>query len=1289
MGCTPSHRVTANPTGEWGSIPLNKGILPVDPVSEGTSVQLLIKGSSSCDIDNLCHGVTQGKDHFLKSTSDEDQNFNSHSSSEDPSFPEFEQEEKDVDRLVSETEIAVSELTESCRYGAETKKIKKQNSCKSPKTVLEYKNEKQNPKRGKKQKNSRQGKQDRHCKTKDKSCATRCEEEKVDFPDLLVKAHQNTYAYLNPNLSKYEVILCIAHQATETQLILQQMVSFLSLRFDEINHHLEEITKDGEDLLKEVGGNLSWPADKGNPKKQPDLLQQLLQYTVNKMQLLNGTVASLTSDVLQESCSFLQSAGSSLEEKLKAKQGFDERLLRTINLLEASIVGSSPYPDDRTLYSEDSGIGVDSESVKDLNVLDKQGVHASCDSCSCHQSLNETTGKRTAPGRKQQWMSTSVNATTRSHDCAVESHFKDIFDPPAHSKDAISSKIVTGSGDSVLQHQNIDIRIPLNSMHSTISHEDECEECESTETSSTSEDNEDDSFSEEESDSVSEKEKEALPKRPTAAPASKGMKLRLSTKRMESPEKEEIILKMKDAISEKIKFVPAKAEKREWSEDENGRATQGQRPSTATRSRKTKAKQRRSRSAESLRSHAEEDPTLLELQRTQKDLDKKLEMFHTHNENKEAKHKLTSTNRKEQPKLQDHEHVTHRSATNKLKASLAKNFSILPNQDKVPLLRQDQNAIREKPDGKKSKKLAITTMFSPEQISSIDNVPPGTQQVNSVVCTPPRKSVKKLIETFSPGEGLMKPISRRTLGPIKCIQKFGLPSITPNLPLPRGLLPLNQKHRISPMGDVNGPMNPVQCAFGPVAEPVLPSENDTNQEIDEDYIEKLPPPPPEMLVGLSSDSTESAEGTRTENSYSEIANKPTKMTEHCATKKFSQVSQRIKTSLFSLDLLPSKNRNSPNFIGNKTSKSTVDSTPRRCSLELNSTDLSETSFASHGDYEMKEAAALYRQNHKIIPLQNPKEIPEQNESDTANKECKAPLALAQRQSSADSVGKSEKTTGFVRRVSLARTSSSSPPSEKRLPSPPIRHRHIRQAFSPVVQRQPSPPASPKATSPPTQRKMPSPPSQQKLASPPMGRKQLSPPTHRKVLSPPSHRREPSPPPFSTTPSPPISPSRLHKGLQNNLDSGNEQQPPSPKIVSNAHSIFCPAISSLFEAKPPLLPSSSTTDAILRGHPEISAQRNNTEPKQYGEQQKKMVFNVANPQSFVRRSFSDRRPGCPFPLPLFTSAASEPVLSQTSMEEKPKKDGDPWNSTCSSEVKGTGKSSSHLDLYIVGQGLQKD
>lgn len=1230
MGCTPSHSDIANHNAEHGIKPLIKGILPVDLGGESFSLPLLIRSSSSHISDDSCQEETHAKVNCLKNASEKDKHVNFHSSSEDTSFPELDQEEKEIERTISEAEVAITGLTENQKHTAENAKVHEQNSSESKEIgfALEEKNEnddKQNPKKAKKQKTGRQGKQGRHCKTKEKPSPPICKDEKkVDFPDQLVKAHQNAYAYLNPNLSKYEAILCMANQATETQLILQQMVSFLLFRFDEINHLLEEIAQDGDDLLKDVGGNLAWPPGKGNPKEQPDLLQQLLQYTVNKMQLLNATVSSLTSDALQESCSFLQSASISLEEKLKAKQGFDERLLRTIKLLEASAVGSShPHSDDMTLYSEDSGIGIDSESVKDLNFLDKQGIQTHCDSC-----LHDHSPQNQARIAENHRVCTSAYATTRSHDCALEKHFKDIFYPPPYTKNVKSSSGVVPES----QQQNI---AESPSLTSVLSGDIHCfKECESTNASSTNEDSDDNDVSEGEGDNISEKGMDAFPPSPPAAASSKR---KLSTKLIENPENEEIILKMKDAISEKIKFVPDKSEKKEWMEDETGRGLA--RPSTGTRSKKTQGKQKRSKSEESLRNHTE-DPTLLELQRTQKGLNKRLEKFYTLNGNRELNDKLVPLNSKKPSSSQFVECVTHRS-TSKLKASLAKNFNILPNQDKVPLLRHGQ---KQQPDERTCRKPVMITTSSQCTTSRKENEPPGTQTLNSVGCAPPRKSVKKLIETFSPAGGLAKPANLRTLGPIKCIRKFGLPSLTATLP--RGLVPLNQKHRVSPVGDLS---HPTGHTFGTSDPPA--SGSDTDEEEEEEHTENLPLPPPEMLLGISFDSTESSEGIKSEGSYSDIAKMPAKANERCTTKKSSQVSQRMKASLCSIDLLPSKNRHSPNLMANKMLKNAgVDAIPKKYSWDLKSAHLSEynqeSPFGSQKDHEMKEAAALYKQSHKIIPLQNSKEMPDQNGSDQGSKEGRTPLTVPQKQSSPESLGRSEKTAGFVRRVSPARTPPSSPPGEKRLPSPPLNQRHTHQTFPPTTHRQPSPPAGPRTSSPPTQRKLPSPPTQQNLSSPPVGRKQQSPSTRCKVSSPPAHRRDASPPLFPATPSPPVSPSQTHKGLQNHSDSKDEQQPAaSPKIVTNARSIFCPATSSLFEAKPPL--PLSTPEAVM-GHPEapVFARRNSTQLKHHGDEPRRMTLSAANPQPFVRRCFSDRRPGFQLPLPLFASAGSEPVLSQT-------------------------------------------
>ncbi|KAJ7340984.1 hypothetical protein JRQ81_004320 [Phrynocephalus forsythii] len=1229
MGCTPSRSDIANHHAQHG-------VMPAGLEGGGFSLPLLIKSSSSFDTEEFCQEETQVKDNLLGNASDEEKHFSFNSSSEDPSLPELDQDKRESERTVSENEVAITEMVESDKQKEAGSKIKKQDSCASEKNsvTLEDKNEsseKQNPKKGKRQKSNRQGKQGRHLKTKEKlTPPAHVAEKKVDFPDLLVKAHQNAYAYLNPNLSKYEVILCMANQATETQLIMQQMVSFLLFRFDEINHLLEEIAQDGEYLLKEVGGHLAWPAGKGNSKEQPDLLQQLLQYTVNKMQVLNGTVASLTSDALQDSCSFLHSAGSNLEEKLKAKHAFDERLLKIIKLLEASALGPNhAHPEDMTLYSEDSGIGIDSESVKDLNFIDKQGMHTDFDSCPyVHQSLCQM---RTS--EENQGSCHSTFTTSRSHVCALERQFKDIFYPPAHTKNVKpSSDLIREKRATHPYHQNISKAPSLHSVHCGTTHEDDCfKECESLNVSSASEDS-DSRCSEEESDSGS-----------LSAPTDCKQ---ISNKRRESPENEEIILKMKDAISEKIKFVPAKSGKKEWVEEDTGKGSL--RPRTAARSQKPHKKEKRSRSEESLRSHGE-DPTLLELQRTQKGLSKRLEMFYTLCGEKDT---LMSLNLKEPSNLQDSEHVTHRSSTNKLKASLAKNFNILPNQDSVPLFRQDQNAIRQPPDERKGRKCIRMTPSSMDPASRKENEPPETQKLNHVDCVPPRKSVKKLIETFSPMDGLVKPSGLRTLGPIKCVRKFGLPSITPNL-LPRGLVPLNHKHRISPLGDINcRDFSLSHCSLGAAGSPIPAREIEGNEDSDEDDMENLPPPPPEMLVDTSPDSNASSEGAEKERKDLGITSNTAKKNECCTSQKSIQISARMKASLCSMDLLPSKNLSGPNLIASKTTKNTDgDATPRKHSFELESAPdcYQESPLASKKDQEMEEATVeLHKQSHKIIPLQNLTEMPEENGNNPESKECPAPFAVSKKKSSPDAFRKNEKTTNVFRRVSPSRTPPASPPSERKLPSTSQHRRHFKQASVSTASRQPSPPSNSRVPSPPAERKLPSLPIQQNLSSPPTTRKQQNPPIRRKLSSPQAYHKEASPPPFSTTPSPPTSPSWLHKGLQSKMDSGDEQQPASPKIVSNARSIFYPATASLFEAKPVLPPSSFATEALAY-HPEVIltafARRSSAQLEQCGNQQKRMAYSATNPQPFVRRSSSDRRPGLQIPVPLFAPSGSEPVLTQ--------------------------------------------
>ncbi|XP_027746581.1 photoreceptor cilium actin regulator [Empidonax traillii] len=1301
MGCTPSHNEIASTASRSGLNALNKpkSVLPIDPRDKG--IPLLVKGSSSYNIDEL-HQRNEHLEEEEDKLSEQDNSDNLQSSSKAHSDSQIPREDKKIERTATDAEVVMSELIESQKHITESIQIRKQTSCDSEAAafIWDDKNEsnaKQIPKKGKKAKN-KLAKQGRPSKSKEKSILAPCEaEKKVDFPEPLVKAHQSAYAYLNPNLSKYETILHMASQATQTQLFLQQMISFLVFRFDEINQLLEEIANDGENLLKDVSGNLAWPAEKGDLKEHPDLLQQLLQYTVNKMQLVSGMLASLTSNALQETCSYLQSAASNLEGKLKAKQSFDEHLLRIVRLLEASTVGcSQSHGEDRTLCSEDSGIGVDSESLKEFSALSQPGGQQS-DSYG-HGPLSQKHA-RTVGCMKDGIVSPD---TAASRDCGLErhfKHFKGIFHSSVQNKEVTSSQDGVPEGTSTMpQYASLSKSHSYNSFQSDSTQESEhFKICESRDFLSDEEDDDDDddegsTLGEDDDDtSSSEMGKDGLPRRPQSSPAITDSTHRHSIKRAENADTEEIILKMKDAISEKIKFVPAKSRRKEWTEDENGRAVLAKRPSTATGSQKTFGKQRRSRSEESLRSQAE-DPTLLELQRTQKELSKRLKMFYR----KDTASNSELWKARTAAYLQN-EQIISRSSR-KLKAGLSKNFSILPNQDKVPLFTFDQNPDHQL-DAKRAEKPLNATMPTQEMSGGKENEPPGAQTLSGSSCVP-RQSVKKLIETFSPTDNLVKAAPLRSLGPIRCIRKFGLPVGPASIPFQRGLAPLNLKHRISPVEDTNPSNTNVASSSFPNAFPPAPpaqlGKTDMKEETDEDT-ENLPPPPPEMLRDTSFENlSEPEETARTEENSSEDAKKPTKTEFH--TNKRPQVSPKMKASLQSIDLLPSKNIGGPSAMTNKGLKITRSGDEKlpRYSLELNPTNVRIPSQEEILETQRKEAADLYKQTHKIIPLQNPSGISKPHSDSSESKEPNSPATSvpSQKHSSPDSLGRNEKGSPFSRRVSPTRIPPSSP-TEKRIFSPPAHHRHSLQAFSnvqpnsPTTQRKPSPPSSPRMPSPPpSQKKMPSPPPQRKSLNPPVGHKQSSPAPHHLGGSPAS-RRDASPPPFLTTPSPPASPSRSYKGPRTGLDAGDEHRLPSSKRASNVRSIFCPATSSLFEARPPMAPTKTTAEVTSQPEASSHSQKSSLLFRQPGDRTRKLSLTTDNPQPFVRRSFSDRRPGVQFHPPAFLTAGSEPALHQASLEESPRKASDCWNNSCAPEIKDSNRSASHPDLYIVGQGLQRD
>ncbi|XP_075451542.1 photoreceptor cilium actin regulator [Ascaphus truei] len=1272
MGCSPSHGGIIHSIAKNAANPLkrNKAILPPSQDNSGFAIPLLGRNSSCYDPDGESNaGIVRQKDHLQEKDQKpyhQDRSVsNIHNGpNKNVSLPEDHRKEETPTNL----DKAMASLS-SQKFTTERIPVRKHSSTGSEQEPGCGLQQESNPRKGKKSKSQRILKQGRRAKAREKQIAFCETEKKVDFPELLVKAHQNAYAYLNPNLSKYEAIIFMTNQATQTQLFMQQMISFMALRFDEINQRLEEIADDGEIFLKEVGDNLAWPLGKGDPTEQPDLLQQLLQYTVNKMQTLNGTVASLTSNALQETCSYLQSAATNLQEKLKVKELFDERLLRTITLLEAASVGSpQSHPNDRTLYSEDSGIGGDNESIKECRSPDKLGRQRSCDS----------SGQISLGGNQEIASQREQIAKTMTGDLAAEMNCKDVFDPRTNKKENMKCSSTAQSGNSTVpRHSSLADSLSMNSLDSsTTLEQDSINDLGSTDSTAS-----DDSYDEgEDNRSLS----VTLPQRPLTSPAGTSA-YKHSSKWLENPENELMTLKIKEAISEKIKFVPGKSSNNVWTREE-GAKSDLRRPSTATGSNRGSSTHRRSRSAESLRSQSE-DPTLLELQRTQKELSKKLDKLYMCNGNK---NKETQQNTNVKSFVHKKDSHSLNSSTNKLKACLDKSFHILPSQDR----RYDHNIAS---DLKHNKSIALGTTLSTPNVKREEKWTLAERKLESVNVSP-RQSVRKLIETFSPLEDSINHTNVKSLGPLRCIRKFGVPVLPPTMLAFRGLEPLNHKHHILPIGDGNTAnintfpsklITTLPSAVSPDMTTIY-----TNEEGTEDF-EYLPPPPMEILMDDSFNLLRSDEHERRTEATSPEQSLLSARSESCTMRK-TATSQKIKASLNAIDLLPSKN-STGGYMSVDTSfrKQEQPSTLRKYSLEsdhqLASCRERERGFEIQRKHEIEQAAHLYKQSHKIIPLQNPSEVTKSSNDGEIKEPCIDVLSLLkQKQGSSPSQRRNEKFPAAIRRISPTRVTAPSPPSEKRLTSPPANRAMIQthsrvQTSPPPLQKKASSTGNPKVPSPPAQRKLPSPPSQRKLPSPPQIRRQPSPPSQRRLPSPPSSRREPSPP-LHCTSSPPVSPSFPHKGLRR---SSNEQQP-SSKMIGNAQSIFCPSSSSLFEAKSPSPPGTSSTE-VVSSQVTAPVLRNSFSSRQYGDQQRRFAMSAANPQPFVRRCFSDRRPRVQLRLPVSTSdsATSDPALQPAGAEESARKDSEHWNSQCLAELKVTSQAASHPELCVVGLGFQKD
>ncbi|XP_058406654.1 photoreceptor cilium actin regulator [Diceros bicornis minor] len=1183
---------------------------------------------------------------------------------------------KDVEGLIPETETSPSQLNKLHSHMAKDIPFKTQTHRSQGADFSgeesEESNSQETSKWERKPKCHRSGKQGHCCQTIFPAPRS---EDKIDFPEPLVKAHQHAYAYLHSCLSKYEAILCVTHRATQTQELLQPMVSFLLQCFDEVNQLLGEISKDGEVLLQEVREDLAWPLKQGEPQEQPDLLQQLLQYTVSKLQVLRGTVASLTSGVLEGSGSYLHSTASHLGHKLSTKRGVDERLLRALGQLESLASDhTDPGAQGLPLCSEDSGIGADNESVQLADKLSKQ---ASWD-------------LGPEPAEWKPVISPTVEARLLGH-AWQQSPFQMGPDGPQDcplSRPPTAKVQPAAQGGAGSPHpsstENTTSR-PIGRGKSTL------RDCLGTENSvevyppKGSRLMDTPSLSEGE-DSSPEEEEDTSHLRPRSSPSGQESTFQL----LRSPQAQEMILKMKEAISERIKFVPVPSGHQDWAEEEERRTAVPPRPSTVSGSRRAPERQRRSQSEGCLKSHME-DPTLQELRRVQRDLSQRLEAFYALAARRQGQSKGQVLHpRAAAGRPHNNYRVTPSNTISKLKASLTKNFSILPSQDKSILQKCSPRPESEQPWQGKAEGLP-NAIPSGERASEA----PGAEDWNFRGHAT-RTSVKKLIETFSATESL------RTLGDSKdsglnsCLRKWGVPIMPPRFPIYRGLAPLYPKPQISPAaGRDSLKVGPGWRPLAPVFPPLLTAEASKSEDLNcenEEGPEHLPPPPLEILMDKSFTSLEPPESSNLARSSLEGTHVPGLGKPSPARRTWA--SSKLRASMDPTHLLPSKSTatlTGPRSAGPGSSRSGWNT--RKLTLDLNHPPATGQNPEVEGSRAQSQAradraASLSKHPQKVVSWHHSSHTSGQTRTSEPSlarpiRGPRSPEALRQSQ---------ERSPPVVKKASPTRAHWT-PRADKSHPSLPSCHRPA-QPSVPSVHGSPSPPlsplASPRVLSPPTAKKGASPPPQHKLPSPPL----VSPPAQHKVSSPPTQRTEASSPASGPSLSPPASHSQELKETKDSEDSWAT----TAKAPRNTCSIFCPATSSLFEAKSPfstahpLSPPSLPPEAGGSCGTPTGCWRSSSGPQPRADSQRGMALCALNPQPFVRRTASDRRPGVRLHLPVLgaTSNACESQHGQSSSsEESPKKDADPWCSRCTPELKGGGRDASPPELCVLGHGLQRE
>ncbi|XP_073682525.1 photoreceptor cilium actin regulator [Garra rufa] len=896
-------------------------------------------------------------------------------------------------------------------------------------------------------------------------------EEKVDFPETLVKAHQAAYAYLNPSISKYEDLLGLLDHAAQTQISLQPMVAFMILRYEEINKGLQEIVEEGEMMLKENGEHLAWPCDKKNSSSPnsaknvtfptcseppPDLLQQLLQYTVQRMRQVGQSVCTIGDTALEEAVDYFSSITEILDEKLRTKRASESRLKRLLSRIEAASQ-KKPGPDDSALFSEDSGLGAESESLagSDRQRQRRESCESTGTICAASSSPCGSTPvyRRSYRGRLLKTISNSSSLNSIDSTCTIA------------EKEQRDTESLLGSVS--LDEGGRDV-------------EDGSEE---------------------------EKYKDKRTKQTDYFIPDRRQPRRLPAKRIENPKNVEMTLKLKDAISGQIRFLPSQGpgekakqadnpnSSSQWTEDGDKSSKRPQTAASRTSKKKTTVT-KRSRSADSLRNKVE-DPTLIELERTQKELNQRLERI--------TKVKCEgNTKQSSSKKIQLPQTQTISSVAADRQRSLNRNIFSPSNQRKATT-KVDQESAKEEIEEKKKKDKGkgkekdkkTLPVNGPVKVIPVPSPPPSPRLSSGLYRE--RNSVKKLIDTFSLGleESKQSTDSAKIIGPLKGVRKCGVP-IIPGLG-PSATLAFNDNNMLSSQGEL-------QCS-------------ERTEDLD---IDNLPPPPLEVLMDNS------FENAQTKDTRENVTRRGRSILP-----KRTAMSQRLRASLQSVTVLPSKG----NLCKCSVSMSPIRST-QQDTRGVAKGGHHDSSYET--DTESEEAASLYKQARKIIHLRHssdsPTEKPTAEQGHRQLSSCQGDVELSQKENNTNETvpnNACKNQNPATPTVSRTRVLPSTPLLHRRLPSPPVlKSQATSSASPPVVRKLPSPLSS----------------GQRTLPSTPATRQDQTPITVTGVTY-----------PFKA-PSPPASP-KVHRWSRENSSED------SSRVFSNARSVFCPVSTSLFEAQP--------------------------------------------------------------------------------------------------------------------------